>query len=211
MESSCLDRKFNLTINKTKPLHHLKSHCYLLSRKFGGIEIPAVSSSTSPTTGRERKILDWMKHNFSSFSCLENSTPSNTTMGKQLTDLIKRGKTISEKEAIVESASRFTLTLLFAMALSVAVLRNTFDHFRELLGDHCVEPVLDQRKEALQMIHYQFMKIYDLKQRIQSMERLLRNLGSRNRNVVHRKSKRKKKTKSNGAFSSTEKTVSPTY
>ena len=147
-----------------------------------------------------------MKSDFSRFGCSQNNCSPLSAIGKQILDVIKKARTLSEKEAIVDSTSRFSLTLLFALSSSVAILRNTYDHFKDRLEDECDETESDGLDEVLEMIHYQLMKIYDLKQRCQSMERLFRNLGSRNHNAVQKKTKKTKKRRLN-KVPSTEKTV----
>ena len=168
-----------------------------------------MSSSTSISKSRENKLLGWMKSDFSRLGCSQNNTSSLSRMDKQFIELIKCEKTLSDKEAIVDSICRFTLTLLFAMSSSTAILYNTYDHFKSLLEEEYGETGSEEKKEAMRMMHYQFTKIYDLKRRCQSMERLFRNLGSRSHNVVHKRPKKRKMRKLNGA-SSTEKTVRST-
>jgi len=120
-------------------------------------------------------------------------------------ELIKEAKIMSEKEAILDSASQFTLALLFALSSSVAVLCNTYDHYKDLLEVECSEIEYDRKREALQMIQYQLSKIYDLKQACQSMVRLFRNIGSRGHNGVLNRSKKTKKRRLGRASSNTEK------
>ena len=166
-----------------------------------------MSSSTLITIGRREKLSNWMKSNFSSFGRSQNSSTHILRMDKKIMELIKEAKTMSEKEAIVDSASQFTLALLFALSSSVAVLCNTYDHYKDLLEVECCEIEYDRKREALQMIQYQFSKIYDLKQACQSMVRLFRNIGSRGHNGVLKRSKKTKKRRLGRASSNTEKTV----
>ena len=128
-------------------------------------------------------------------------------MDKQLSEAIKGAKTISEKNAIVDSISRNALASLFALSTSVAVLYNTYNHFEDLLEEEYDKTKYNEKKEALQMIHYQFTKIYALQQGCQSMERLLRSHGSRGRRASRERSKKSKKRKLNRPLVATEKTV----
>ena len=146
--------------------------------------------------------MDWLNADFSKFRCLQNNVLLLSTSEKKIIDVIKKARTLSEKEAIVDSISRFAFTLLFALSVSIAILRNTFDHFKDTLED---ETDFDKKKEPLQMVHYQLMKVCDLKHRCRSMERLFRNLGSRNQISVQKKRKKTKRPRSNNA--SAEKTV----
>ena len=115
--------------------------------------------------------------------------------------LIKEASTISEKEAFIDSAYRFTLTSLFALSASTAVLFNAYDHYKDLFEVDCV--LFEKKKEALRMIQYQFTKIYDLKNICQSMKRLFQNLGSRSHNAMQKRSKNRKSRRLNRT-SSTE-------
>jgi hypothetical protein len=179
----------------------------LLDLQFAGFEFPGVSSSTLITIRRKEKLLNWMKSNFSCVGCSQNNCVPVSRMEKQILELIKGAKTISEREAIVDSASRFTLTLLFALSSSIAVLCNTYNHYKDLLEAGSDKMECDKTKEALRMIHYQFSKIYHLKLVCQSTERLFRNLGSRSHNGVQKRSQKTKKRRLGRSSSITEKTV----
>ena len=126
---------------------------------------------------------------------------------KQILELIKGAKTASEKEAIVDSSSRFAVALLFALSTSIAVLNNTYSHFKHLLDTEIDEMECNEKNEALQMIHYQFTKIYDIEQCCHSMERLFRSLASRSHSGAQKRSKKSKKRKLNRASLAAEKTV----
>jgi hypothetical protein len=156
---------------------------------------------------RKEKLLDWMKSNFSSDGRLQNDGVPVSRMEKQILELIKGAKTISEREAIVDSISRFTLSLLFALSSSIAVLCNAYNHYNDLLEEGSDKMDCDKKKEALRMIHYQFSKIYDLKLACQSTERLFRNLGSRSHHGVQKRSQKTKKRRLSRSSSTTEKTV----
>jgi len=169
---------------------------------FAGIEIPAVSSTFSITGSREAKLLELMR---SDFAALEGSQKKNSSflvrLHKQFIELIKGTKNVSEKEAIVYSISRFTLSMLLAISVSTAVLYNAYDHFKGLFAEECRES-----GDAFRLIHCQMVKIYDLKRRCQSMERFFRKLGSRNQNVMYNRSKKRKKRNFNRP-PSTQKTI----
>ena len=127
-------------------------------------------------------------------------------MDKQFIELAKGMRKVSEREAVVDSISRFTLSMLLAISLSTAILCNTHDHFKVLLTEECGESRFEQKEEAFRLIHCQLVKIYDLKRRCQSMEHFFRNLGSSRSHVMLNRSKKRKRGKFNRP-PSTEKTV----
>ena len=127
-------------------------------------------------------------------------------MDKQFIELAKGMRKVSEREAVVDSISRFTLSMLLAISLSTAILCNTHDHFKVLLTEECGGSRFEQNEEALRLIHCQLVKIYDMKRRCQSMERFFRNLGSNRSHVMLNRSKKRKRGKFNRP-PSTEKTV----
>eukprot|EP00536_Pseudo-nitzschia_multiseries_P016582 jgi/Psemu1/299294/fgenesh1_pm.1155_\ len=172
---------------------------------FAGIIFPAVSSSTMPKT-REKSLLHRMESDFSRFGCSQQSPLSTSTIDKQIADIMKKARTLPEKEAIVDSTCRFALTLLFALSSSAAILRNTYDHYKDTLKANCNETEFEGKSDFLQMMQYQLIKMYDLNRRCQSMERLFGNIGSRNHSYVSKKTKKTKRKKSNKTCSSSEKT-----
>lgn len=167
--------------------------------QFAGFELPSISSSTVIAARRKENLLNWMKSCFSSFGSSQNDVAATSRTVKRLLELIKGARTVSEKEEIVDSTYRFTLTLLFALSLSIAVLSNAYNHFKDLLEQGCDKTECDKKNEALQMIHYQFTKIYKIKEICQSMEHLFRNLGSRSQNGAQRRSKKRRLSRSSPA------------
>ena len=166
--------------------------------QFAGFEFPAVSSSLPITAKRKDKLLHWFRSLLADYANSYSNRIPASKMDKHISELIKDAKTISEKEAILVSISRFGLTSLFALSMSIAVLCNTYLHFQSLLNDKCDEIDVEGKREALQMIHFQFAKIYDLQHACQSIERLFRNLGSRGyagRQKRSKKSKRRRVSK----------------
>ena len=144
---------------------------------------------------------------FSSLGNSDNETISISRIEKQILEVIKGATTISEKEAVVNSVSQFTLALLFALSVSIAVLNHTYGHFKHLLGDEHDKKECDEKNEALQMIHYQFTKIYDIEKVCHLMERLFRNIGTRSRSGRQKGSKKAKRRKLNTTSVPAEKTV----
>jgi hypothetical protein len=200
--------------NKTKYSRRLLSLTFFFfssisSPQFAGIELPAISSTIHITGNKEIKLLEWMRSDFTRIDGSQNDglSLSVSSMDKQFIELAKGIRKVSDKEAIVDSISRFTLSMLLAISLSTAVLCNTHDHFKGLLAEECGESGFEQKKEAFRLIHCQLVKIYDLKRRCQSLERFFRNLGSsRSHNVMYNRSKKRKRGKFNRP-PSTEKTV----
>lgn len=170
-----------------------------------------MSSTISIVGSREAKLLEFMR---SDFTALEGSHKKNSSflirLDKQFIELIKGTKNVCEKEAIVYSISRFTLSMLLAISVSTAVLYNAYDHFKGLFAEECRESGFEHTHDAYRLIHCQIVKIYDLKRRCQSMERFFRKLGSRRQNIMYNRSKKRKRRKSN-IPPSTQKTVRYTH
>jgi ribosomal protein L20A (L18A) len=150
-----------------------------------------------------------MKSSFSAFGLTQNDSAPASKMDKQILEVVKGAKTMSEKEAILDATSRLTLSLLYAFSSSIAVLSNTYNHYENILDVEHDEMESDIKREALQMILYQFTKIYGLKKACQSMERFFRSLGSRHKGVQKTARKIKKRRLSRSS-SITERTVRTT-
>lgn len=180
---------------------------YFVLSQFAGIEFPGISSSSPIIAKRKQKLLSCFESHFFSFQPSESERMPISGIDKQILELFKGAKAASEKEAIVDSSSRFTVALLFALSTSIAVLNNTYSHFKHLLDTELDEMECKEKNEALQMIHYQFTKIYDIEQGCHSMERLFRSLGSRSHSGTQKGSKKTKKRKLNRASLAAEKTV----
>lgn len=168
-------------------------------------------SSYIPIRGtKELKLLEWMR---SEFMTLRSSRKNNVTtvilkFEKQFTELIKGKRTVFEKESIVDSISRFTVSMLHAISLLAATLCNTHDHFKGVLGEEDQRLEDEHKKEeAFQMIHYQLNRIYELKEICQSIEPFFRKLGSNNGSFLHKRSKKRKRRNLNKP-TSIRKTVS---
>jgi len=158
------------------------------------------------TKTREKSLREWMESSFSRFGCLQQNPLSTSTIGKQVADLIKKARVLEEKEEIVDSACRFTLTLLFALSSSAAILRNLYDHYKCMLEEEDKGREFEGKLDFHQMMHYQLMKMYDMKRKCRSMERLFRNIGSRNHGFGHKKTEKTKRRRLNKTHSSNEKT-----
>ena len=179
----------------------------ILRHQFAGFEFPGVVSSSPITAKRKEKLSNWFRSLFADFENAHHNRIPISKMDKHISELIKGTKAISEKDAIIASISRFGLTLLFALSTSMAVLRNTYLHFQSLLEDKCSEIEDKDKNEALQMIHFQFAKIYDLQHACQSIERLFRNLASRGHAKTQNRSKKTKRRRLNRPSVATGKTV----
>ncbi len=180
---------------------------YFVSLQFAGIEFPGISSSTPITAKRKQKLLTCFESSFFDFQPSKSERMPVSAIDKQILELIKGAKTASEKEAIVSSSSRFAVALLFALSTSTAVLNNTYSHFEHLLDTEIDEMERNEKNEALQMLHYQLTKIYDIEQGCHSMERLFRSLASRSHSGAQKRSKKTKKRKLNRPSLAAEKTV----
>ncbi len=144
---------------------------------------------------------------FSSFGPSDNERIPVSRIEKRISELIKGATTASEKEAVINSVSRFTLALLFALSVSIAVLNHTYGHFKHRLDAAHDQQERDEKNEALRMVHYQFSKVCDIEKVCHSMERLFRNIGTRDRSSKQKRSKKAKKRKLNRSSASSEKTV----
>ncbi len=175
--------------------------------QFAGFEFPGVSSSSPITARRKEKLSHWFESLLADFEKSHNNRIPTSKMDKHISELIKSAKTMSEKDAILASISRFGLTSLFALSTSIAVLGNTYLHFQSLLNDKRDEIDYERKSEALQMIHFQFAKIYDLQHACQSIERLFRSLGSRGHAGRQKRSKKTKRRRLSRPSVATGKTV----
>jgi len=145
------------------------------------------------TTARKEKLSNWAHTFFSSFGRSQASGAYSSRMDKLIIELVKGTKSKSEKEAFLDWTSRVTLTILFALSSSIAVLRNTYSNYEDYFDVGCDDLESDEKNEVLQMMHFQFMKIYELQQAYQFMTRLFRNFGSRRSIGVQKRSQKNKK------------------
>lgn len=129
-----------------------------------------------PTT-KKKELHDLLKLEMSrSISNLHASSHHNTE--KALLEVIKSLKTDVDYQEIIRSMLRLTLSLLLSQAISVAVINNTYAQYEGVLNDHN-KLVPKEASEALQLIHYQLAKLYDLRKRSKFMQKILKAMVSR--------------------------------
>lgn len=109
--------------------------------------------------------------------------------------LMKNGDTMLRKSQM-QDLLRLVLALLLSMSLSVVVLRNSHDHFNSL--DQSNEEGRCRRNGVLNLLKYQFLKVYAIKGRLELLLSLLSTMalaikrrGSESETVVPLNSMRK--------------------
>ena len=98
---------------------------------------------------------------------------------KVLIDLTKNIKTDVDFNEIFLAIIRLTLSLIVGQAISVAVINNTFEQYEGVLNDHKDALPREKRNGSVKLIHFQLAKLYDLRKRTKTMQKVLKTLVSR--------------------------------
>jgi hypothetical protein len=158
----------------------------------GQFEIPLIAVQSIAGSSREKRNVEAIQMEFAANKDFQNNTASASAgLEKHLIELIKGIKKHSTKVEVLRSVYRLAFSLLLALSLSAAVLTNTFDHFRRMLEGDSRERGQEDRKACYSLLEFQLLKIYDLKQKCRSMERIFHFVVTRNRRVARRSLKKR--------------------
>ena len=118
---------------------------------LAAIEFPTLEFPTN--NKRQRAVAEWFETNIHIFG---RSSPCTSKIPSYFAEALSSSG--SERIAqIQKSASQFALSILLAMAISAALLNNSFEHFKTL-GDN-------ESSDSRRFIQLQMTKIYELREK----------------------------------------------
>jgi hypothetical protein len=86
-----------------------------------------------------------------------------------------------ELKEILQSIFRCTKSLILSSALSAAVLSNTYEHIKGVFKETDDKALLQEKDEAVSLMQFQLVKIYDIRRRCVFIEQALRQMAPTNR------------------------------
>jgi hypothetical protein len=135
------------------------------------VEFPAIYFPFKLRGPQQKAAAKWLLRDLGAFQLTSpGTTPPPANFRSTCTDIFTRSP--SELELFQNNLIRFALGLLVGISLSAAVLKNAFEHYRELTtGD---EEESDSTKlEVLRMMEMQIMKMYHLRDKLLAMDQVL--------------------------------------
>jgi hypothetical protein len=135
------------------------------------VEFPAIYFPFKLRGPQQKAAAKWLLRDLGAFQLSSpGTTPPPANFRSTCTDIFTRNP--SELELFQNNLIRFALGLLVGISLSAAVLKNAFEHYRELTtGD---EEESDSTKlEVLRMMETQIMKMYHLRDKLLAMDQVL--------------------------------------
>lgn len=156
------------------------------------IELQVLDTSTFKIrNSRQRRFFDFLHREMSRSDVTSSGNFPSDLRQKVIYDLTKALGNDRDLDEIIRSMFRLTLSLIISLAMSAAILNNTYGHYKDIIQDR--ESAENSGRDACTMIHYQLAKLYDLRRRCNLVEKVLRLMGSLKRKFKKRPGKRTKK------------------
>jgi hypothetical protein len=134
------------------------------------VELPLLSLGLEPSTKKQELAVEWINQSLSQFELSVNELPEPEGLRADIGELIAQSHDTRALKQLRDVLLQYALTFLIGIGLSASVLKNAFDHYKKRASD--VEP--DEQLAFL--IHFQVLKIYDLRTKLETVDCLLSSL-----------------------------------
>ena len=131
-------------------------------------EFPTLALSLDVTDKKQKIVYDWVRANLFHFGFFE-SAQLDQQVPSDFANVALRNLDFAELQKLHGSVLHFTLSLLISIALSEAVLKNAFQHWKAQRHNASEPP-------SLGLIKLQLGKIYDLRRKSEQMDMVLRSI-----------------------------------
>jgi hypothetical protein len=134
------------------------------------VEFPVIYFPFKVRSPQQKTAAKWLLRDLGTFELSSpGTTPPQANFRSLCTDMFTRSP--SELELFQSNLTRFALGLLVGVSLSAAVLKNAFEHYRELTTGN--EEESDSTKlEVLRMMEMQIMKMYHLRDKLLALDQV---------------------------------------
>lgn len=132
------------------------------------VEFPSLAIALEPSATKRASSVDWIQHHLSSFEVSARGLSEPEGLIMDIGELIADSHDRKAIKQLLDSLFQHALTFLIGIGLSAAVLNNAFDHYRNQSSE-------DSTRDAnlFPLIHFQILKIYDLRSKLRTVGCLL--------------------------------------
>jgi hypothetical protein len=175
----------------------------------GAMEFQVLDSSKLKLTNtRQQRFFDFLYREMSRSDVANPGSISSDVPEREIYELLKALGNDRELDEIIRSMFRLTLSLIISLAMSAALLNNTYEQYKDVLNGREDEEAPGTKEEASILIHYQLAKLYDLRRRCKLLDRALRSMASLKRKSKKRPGRKGKKEKSGSGEAPSKQSVS---
>ena len=132
---------------------------------------------------RQQRTMDIVRGAINEFdTCTGSIITSKGSSHRDFAEVFKQMKNRSHRTMLAENLLRCAMSHCLGLAMSMAILWNTYAHYQNDFRSQSTETnqQQQQRLEATRLMQYQLAKIYDLVKKCEIMQAILRGITTTN-------------------------------